>query len=335
LARRLKRAILVYNRTAGDGRHCAEEWVELLRDAGYAAAIVDAKCKRSLRALPETAGTIFAAGGDGTVQRVARRIVGCRRTLAILPLGTANNIARSLGIDIGARAMIAGLEFARSRKVDLGVAIGPWGKRVFVEGVGGGIFADTMASLDAGRRRTAAGRDKNRVTRFSTRDLHLEPALHALAEALPRYRPRATEVSIDGRRMTGRFLMIEALNRPYFGPNLRLGPDIELDDGRLDFVLLDEAGRAEFGDYLAHRIDGGSEAPALTSLRGRRLEFVWAGPRLHIDDKAIATAKGRGAGREPVTVKIAVKPGALRLLVPAAPAPAAGLPSASRRASKS
>ena len=67
---------------------------------------------------------VFAAGGDGTVRACAQALSGTGIPLAIVPLGTANLIARALGIPSRAeRALEAGFG-GRDRQIDLAVALG-------------------------------------------------------------------------------------------------------------------------------------------------------------------------------------------------------------------
>jgi diacylglycerol kinase family enzyme len=311
----MKRAILVHNPTAGEGKHSAAALAAMLRAKGYRVRHVHAKKKKQMRSLANARGLIVIAGGDGTVHKVARRIAGRDKTVTILPLGTANNIARSLGVHGTPGDLVAGLSRARERVIDLGVAKGPWGKRVFMEGTGGGLFAEVMARLDSGgrrRRRRSSSENGNYKALFSRSDAHLTPALHALSDHLTEFKAKAFEVTIDGTKVSGNFLLLEAMNMPYLGPNLHLGPDADPGDGMLDFVLLSEADRDEFAGYLRHRLEGGRDAPCLTTLKGRRLHCIWRGSKLHIDDK-IALA---GNHKRPPEIDIRIMPGALRLLVP-------------------
>src|SRR5690242_5841433 len=146
----MKRAILVHNPGAGHGRHSAEELSGLLRGAGFRLSYVHAKKKKQVKALRDAKGLIVVAGGDGTVHRVARQIAGRGKTMTVLPLGTANNIARSLGIQGAPAELVPRLKRAKETVIDVGVAWGPWGKRVFMEGMGGGLFAEVLAKLDSG-----------------------------------------------------------------------------------------------------------------------------------------------------------------------------------------
>ena len=96
------------------------------------------------------------AGGDGTVAGVTRRMVGRGVPVAILPSGTANNIARSLGLlKRPFEELVRGWRDARRVKLDVGIAYGPWGQRYFVEGLGAGLFAELLvrSEQNQGRRR--------------------------------------------------------------------------------------------------------------------------------------------------------------------------------------
>jgi diacylglycerol kinase family enzyme len=312
----MKRAILVHNPTAGEGKHSAEALAVLIRAAGYCVSHVHAKKKKQLRTLRDARGLIVVAGGDGTVHKVARLVAGREKTMTILPLGTANNIARSLGLKGRTpEELIAGLSRAKELVIDVGVAKGPWGKRVFMEGMGGGLFAEVMAKLDSGRRRRhkrSSSELGNYKTLFARSDAHLSPGLHALADHLPEFKPKAFEVTIDGTKVSGSFLLLEAMNMPYLGPNLHLGRDADPSDGLLDFVLLSEEHREEFAGYIKHRLEGGDDAPRLTSMKGKRLHCVWTGSKLHIDDKIALT----GTHTRPPEIDIRIKPQALTLLIP-------------------
>jgi diacylglycerol kinase family enzyme len=207
------------------------------------------------------------------------------------------------------------LKRARRRRIDVGVAKGPWGRRILLEGIGAGLFAEVMAGIDSGRRRKRPGDGESQITRFARGGGALEPALHALLEMLPHFRAAASQVSIDNNHIHGRLLLFEALNMPYLGPNLHLAPDADPSDGMLDFVLLGEGQREEFQGYLKHRLDGGHDAPILSVVKGRRLHFVWRGSKLHVDDKIVPNGD-RGAGKRREEIEIYIKPSAMEFLSP-------------------
>ena len=133
------RVSLLYNQNAGDGVP-----LDHIRDAieqrGHHLVGVVEKHADFKRLLDESPEIVVAAGGDGTVALAARLLARRSIPLAILPLGTANNIAKSAGIEGSIDDIIAGWHTARRRPLDIGVADGGWGRRHFVEAVGGGLI---------------------------------------------------------------------------------------------------------------------------------------------------------------------------------------------------
>jgi diacylglycerol kinase (ATP) len=89
-----------------------------------------------MKALKKKIDLVLVAGGDGSVSKVACRLVAMssKVPLAVLPLGTANNFARSLGFCLSAKELIEQLNDGRCDTFDVGLARGPWGKRYFFEG---------------------------------------------------------------------------------------------------------------------------------------------------------------------------------------------------------
>src|SRR4051812_25250682 len=119
---------------------------KLLEDAGHKVRYRSSKEDDWKRSLKKPADLIVVAGGDGTVGKVARRMVGRGIPMSILPSGTANNIARTLGVlDLHFEKIVRAWDKPRRVKLDVGVAAGPWGERYFVEGIGAGIFAGLLA----------------------------------------------------------------------------------------------------------------------------------------------------------------------------------------------
>src|SRR3954447_21201006 len=125
------RVTLIENPGAGgqDPRQ-AKRVRELLEDAGYEVRYQSAKEDGWKDALEKKAQLIVVAGGDGTVGKVARRMVGRGVPLGLLASGTANNVARTLGLlDRPFEELVRGWQNGRRMKLDVGVAKGPWGER--------------------------------------------------------------------------------------------------------------------------------------------------------------------------------------------------------------
>ncbi|HSQ04008.1 MAG TPA: diacylglycerol kinase family protein, partial [Burkholderiales bacterium] len=140
------RVTLIHNAEAGnDERPAADELQELITAAGHDVFYQSCRDENWTAALARPADLVAIAGGDGTVGRVAKALVGRHVPFTALPLGTANNISRTLGLtDLSLEQLIAGWARGRRAKFDIGIADGPWGLRYFIEGMGAGLFAWNM-----------------------------------------------------------------------------------------------------------------------------------------------------------------------------------------------
>ncbi len=114
------RITLIHNPTAGEGEPDAERLLDLLRTEGHSVHYRNSKDPALEQALRWPADLIVAAGGDGAVSRVLKQLPDDAPPLALLPLGTANNIARSLGIEGPFHKMIAGWPAAEIGWLDVG-----------------------------------------------------------------------------------------------------------------------------------------------------------------------------------------------------------------------
>ena len=134
---------------------------------------------RVQRAKKSNADVIVAAGGDGTVNAVASAVVGTEQTLAILPLGTANMMARDLGLPLGHEEVLAALGEMQPRKIDVGEVNG----RVFMHGVTIGVFPSIAVAREEMRGKTDLGSRWTFARYFFNR---LSQAKRIAAEITPR-----------------------------------------------------------------------------------------------------------------------------------------------------
>ena len=287
------RVSLLYNKDAGDALP-----LDLIRYtiAQHGHELVCAverhtEVERLLEPLPEV---VVAAGGDGTVALAARMLAHRGIPLAVLPLGTANNIARSVGIPDSIDDVIGGWETARRVPFDLGVADGVWGRRYLVEGVGGGLISTAIADMD----KRSDGDELPAPSK-------LAGAIRTIGGVLSRLQPVEWTIVADGARTTGEFLLVEVLNIRSIGPNLLLSPDANPSDGLFRLVMAGEAHRDELARYLRDLLDGRDHPPLLTSQRARHVTLEGA-TDVHVDDE-ILSARSR-------KVSMHVDVGALQLL---------------------
>ncbi|MBB6099078.1 diacylglycerol kinase family enzyme [Deinobacterium chartae] len=290
------RATLIVNPNAGGARRVRlEDLAAALEAAGYHPVVETTTDEQDLdRVLAEPEGLVVAAGGDGTLRAVAQRMVGKRAPLALVPMGTANNIGRTLGLDGEPADLLRALDAPRRQPFDLGRVTASWGSGLFLEACGYGLYADVLAAYDP-----EAGKS---VTR----------ALASLVTTLSGYQGRPYALRLDGEDLSDEYLMVEVLNTCATGPRLQLAPGADPGDGLLDVVLIRDDNRARLLDYARALLAG--ELAGLDSVevrRVRRLEVDGDGAPMHLDGEV------RGGGEDRQSARIEVVPGALELWLPA------------------
>ena len=286
---------LFYNEAAGDGVTLGELRATLTSGGHQLVRIVDRHADLG-RLLDAEAELVVAAGGDGTVSEAARLVAGHEVPLALLPIGTANNIALGLGIRGTLADIVESWASATRRPLDLGRVRGAGVELRFLEAAGGGLIPAGIAAHEAqpGAEQAPVGQK-------------LPEAIRAYRDALGALKPRRCTVTLDGTSMTDDFLLVEALNTRAVGPHLELA-DADPSDGRLSVVLATEAQRGEIDEYLRALDAGDSVRLPLASMLARDVE-VRGWERLHIDDRLISVPGGA-----PVSAHI--EPAALHVLSP-------------------
>ena len=261
-------ATLIYNQNAGTiGRISVEELTDRLQQAGYKPVFKATSCEDDLtEALADATGLVVAAGGDGTVRAVATRLIGRDVALAVLPMGTANNVARTLGIEGDPLELIAGLARPITHYFDLGYVRAPWGEDYFLEAMGYGLYADILAVY-----RPEEGKSVVR-------------GINALAQTLTDYQARPACMFVDGRELVAPFVIAEVMNTTAFGPRLKVAPTADPCDGLFDLVCIREDNREGLIRSLHGLLtESFVELPSVEHIRGRSLQLEWDGFPVHVD----------------------------------------------------
>jgi diacylglycerol kinase family enzyme len=278
----IMQTLLIHNKSAGAGHLTPEELTTALEAGGLKVRHCAPQDPMLDRCLADPSEMVVLAGGDGTVARILAKLPFQKRVVAIVPLGTANNIAQSLGILDPAQPgsgneIVTAWRHAARRQLDIGRVAGPWGETRFVEAVGLGPLAKTILQFKTDG---VSAADSIRLGREAFR--------HALAHA----EPLQSHVSLDGAEMSGPLLLMEAMNIQHAGSRLRLAPAADVGDGYFDVVTIAPEERQAVLDW----IDAGAGAkPPLTATRARRIDIDWQGDPLRIDDFAPETLEHAGA----------------------------------------
>lgn len=244
------------------------------------------------RAVKDGYKIIVAMGGDDTVEAIIRGMAGSKARLGIIAAGTANDLAKSLGIPedpLEACALIAEGHF---RKLDLGhVRVGNGKKLPFFElvtvGIGAAVYEDALHASKG---------------RLSSLKGAIETVLAHETE------PEITVLMDDDSNVTVKTMVAIVANVPLIGPNMLVAPDASLDDGLFDISLYPEFSKTEALAYFAKVMNERSaEDGKIQRYRAGKVK-IKASPKLEILADGILLGKG--------TVRIKVLPGALRVIAP-------------------
>lgn len=296
------RVTALYNPEAGAGRITRQRLTRLLEDAGYRATYHSAKGKTWKKALENPGDLVVVAGGDGTTAKVAKRLAGRGVPLAILPGGTANNIARSLALNAPLEELIARWSVAAPTPVDLGLVCGPWGEELFFEAAGLGVFP-RMLEIAA---------DRERMTTVELTEAGpMKHGIELMIDLVRSSPARPWKVTVDDRDLSGDYVMLEAMNIRQIGGAIDLAPAAVATDGLLHLIAVRDDDREPFLRYLSQLRSGGQPAPSLAR-PARRIEIECAETVAHVDDEPWPES-GRTPADAPIT--ITVQPGAIEVLL--------------------
>ena len=167
------------------------------------------------QAVASGASVVFGMGGDGLLREIATAMIGTSTTLGVLPAGTANVVAISLGVPLDPLHAARDLADAQVFDMDVGVC----GNQVFLMVVSGGLDAAIMASVDVDIKKRL-GKSAVALEFFSTWLNYEFPTIRLIA---------------DGEQLEGTFAAV--CNLPYYAGRYRLAPDLDLNDRVLGLVL--------------------------------------------------------------------------------------------------
>jgi len=172
------------------------------------------------------ANIVAAAGGDGTIGEVVNALVGTDVALGVIPMGTGNDFARSLGIGNDVDKAIYNLLEGVPIAIDVGRTQG----RYFVNVAGCGFDAVVAKRVNRGfqsLRGTSA-------------------YIAAVLQSLLSYRATQIRLTLDNEVIETKAMLCSIANARYYGGGMRIAPDAMLTDGLYDICLLEEVGKIEF-----------------------------------------------------------------------------------------
>jgi YegS/Rv2252/BmrU family lipid kinase len=217
------RALLLVNPRARRGAEGTEEIPARLRSAGLDPIVeqVDNPSAYAdlIRRHAGTVDRVVVAGGDGSINLVVQVLVEVGLPLAIIPFGTANNMARTVGLPLDLDGAVGVAAGSRRRAVDLGRVNGRW----FCTTASIGLSVQITEELSPETKRRWG------------------PVAYALTavKVLRRSHPFHADIVWDGGTRHTRSVQIVVGNGRHYGAALTVAPDATIDDATLDLYSLE------------------------------------------------------------------------------------------------
>ncbi|WP_253450753.1 diacylglycerol/lipid kinase family protein [Natronospira proteinivora] len=293
----MNRVELIVNPAAGQGRagEMAEALEKHLRELG--ASLVThltmgpGQGVALARELAESgARTLAVAGGDGTLFEI---INGCLQSdgpvpdLALIPLGSGNDFAKSLGIPMEWEDACDRLVLGTKRRVD----VGQCNDLFFINSLGIGLDAQIAK----------ASQSSSWIPRQSR-------YMSALLRSLIGKRATPIKLSHDQGELEQSVTLVVVANGSYEGGHFQLAPHADIEDGRLDLVIAPDMSRRAIMRYLPLALDGEVEGiPGYQRWLTRRV-------RIQLPEPTLVHADGEIIYHRAKRLEIGILPGALCFL---------------------
>lgn len=274
----------IYNPAAGGrGRKKAEQAVNALRRMGYNSVPLETGSPGSATTLAAAVAAegwplIVVAGGDGTVNEAVNGIAGSSACLAIIPIGTANVLARELGIPDNVKQACRVATQGERIRIDLGRA----DERYFTLMAGAGFDAMVIKNINPVLKRAI------RRAAFPVAGLKTY-----FSRELPLLKVRARNRTTEG-------YFVVAANSRYYGGRFGPTPAASMTDGLLDVCVLKDASFSRMVEFWYKALKTDSPGDGMVEyFRTRELEVESTG-----SEPVLVQVDGELSGKLPVRLTV-------------------------------
>ena len=287
-----RKAILLANRSSGAGVTGLEEAVDYLREQGMTISPLvpdsPAQFPDLLRSKAHNADLIVIGGGDGTLNRCLPALLEQRRPLGILPMGTANDLARTLAIPANLHQAAQVIAKGYIRTIDVGMV----NERPFFNVASIGFSAE-VARFHRG--------DRKRRLRLLSYPL-------SWIDAYRTHRHFHATIACNEVRHDVKCTLVAVGNGRHYGGGMTICDDAEIDDGLLHVTYVKPTNLLGLARLLPSLRFGTLENHELADVwRARRIQVTTRKPRrINVDGELI--------GQTPAS--FSVRPAALDVFAP-------------------
>jgi diacylglycerol kinase (ATP) len=244
------------------------------------------------KAIKDGYDVVIAMGGDGTLGAVIRGIAGSKIKLGIIPAGTENDIAASLGIPEDLKEACALIASGHTRELDLGQISTKKRKKFYFFMVAAVGLVATLYPMVSEVPEGKLGGIKDAV--MSLLKYKTKPTVYLTLD--------------DESKIEVETMLVTVVNTPDIGMKNLVAPDASMDDGLLDIAVYPDFSKAELLSYFLKTAHEGSTPDGrIRRYRARKIK-IKTSPKLDVAAEGIVLGKG--------TARIKVLPGALRVIAP-------------------
>jgi diacylglycerol kinase (ATP) len=206
----------------------------------------------------ESISGVVAFGGDGFIHEIIQHIVHRGIPLGVIPCGTGNDFARSLGVNqLSMTQQMNLIAQSKIRSIDLGRVDERWFAAILSSGF------DAVVNERANQMKWPRGRMRYNI---------------AMIEKIVKLRTHSYRIRLDGDHIDVEATLVTVANGPSYGGGMKVCPDAKLNDGLFDVMVLGKVSRTELlkvfpkvysGRHVGH--------PAVTFYRCREIEIIGSG----------------------------------------------------------
>lgn len=198
--------------------------------------------------------TVVAVGGDGTLLEVANGLIGSSLALGVIPAGTGNDFARSIGVPSNIEKALDFIVKNRSIPIDVGKA----GGLCFVNVASVGFDAEIV-------------KDVKKIQKFIPGKLSYYISVFLKFFS---YKFKNIQIELDGEKINSRILLLAIANGCYYGGGMNVNPNGHLKDGYLDVIVISSLPRYKIPLLFAKFAKGNYlHLPYVKTYRARNIKI--------------------------------------------------------------
>jgi len=230
---------------------------------------------------------VVAVGGDGSVNDIVAGLQGTETALAIIPKGSGNGMARTIGIPLKIDVAMQVINAGKTSHIDIGFA----NNRIFVSNAG--VAFDALISKKFAK---SVRRGFAVYSWLVTKYMWL-------------YKERWFDITIDGKPMRERAFILSVANMQQFGYNFKIAPHADWTDGMLDVVIIKRFPKILGGRLVIRAMSGTiTDSPYVKHYKAKKV--IISNPKL----KLMQTDGDAHECND--TVEFSIREGAQKIIVP-------------------